>query len=231
MADLIEEVSLPSRGLVYATEVKWNNQLRAPRLADKGIGDLTKKNKLQAGILDKTLMEPLGISAYDLHTADFLYLNVRQRLLSKGNKPYKVKVKCSRCGFEHVIDINLAELEVKQLKEKPDYTFKTLDEKVIEYKYLTPRAFDDARDAADQYKEDFPDADQDVYLQELLRRIIVTIDGVKPTHSQMTGLINNLYISDVDDLLAKVMNVEFGVVLDRSMKCTCGKKIEYTIPV
>lgn len=230
--DLIEEVVLPSKGLVYDKEIKWSNRLRAPRLCDKGIGDLTKRNKLQASILDKTLLEPLGMSAYDLHTADFLYLNFVQRQIAKAGAPYKIKIKCQKCGEEQLVDFNLDNVKVNYLSEKPEYKYTTLDGSEIEYTYLTPRKIDEAKEAADLYKEEFPGADQDIQLQELLRSIILKVDGVKPTHSQMTDFINNLYVEDSDRLLEKIMNIDFGLDLNQTAKCSkCGKTINFILPV
>lgn len=230
--DIIEEISLPSCGLVYDNEIKWNNRLRAPRLCDKGIGDMTRRNKLQAGILDKTLLEPLGISAYDLHTADFLYLNLMQRQMSKGNKPYKIKIKCSKCGYENVFDFDLATLSIDRLKEKPVYEYTGLDEKVYTLNFITPRILDDAREQADLFKERYPDNDQDVYTQELLRLLIKEVDGRDYTYSQMTGIINNLYLEDVNGIIVEASKADFGVNLRQETTCqSCGKIIPYNLPV
>ena len=230
--DLIEEVVLPSKGLVYSQEIKWKNRLRAPRLCDRGIGDLTKKNKLQASILDKTLLEPLGMSAYDLHTADFLYLNFMQRQIAKAGQPYKIKLKCSHCNSEQIVDFDLKNLKITYLSEPPKYTYTTLSGEEIEYTYLTPRKIDEAQEAAEQYKEEFPEAEQDVGLQELLRSVILKVDGIKPTHSQLTEFIKNLYIEDSDRLLEQLMNINFGLDLNQSVKCPkCGKTIKFILPV
>ena len=230
--DLIEEVVLPSKGLVYNKEIKWSNRLRAPRLCDKGIGDMTKVNKLQASILDKTLLEPLGMSAYDLHTADFLYLNFMQRQIAKAGKPYKIKIACPHCGNSIDVEVNLDDLKINYLTEKPVYEYKTLEDEVIEYTYLTPRRLDEAKEKAELYREEYPEDDQDIELRELLRSVILTIDGIKPTHSQLTDFIDNMYVEDVNNFIAKIMDVNFGLDLNQTTKCTkCGKTIKYILPV
>lgn len=232
--DLIEEFTLPSKGLVYDKEIKWQNRIRAPRLKDKGIGDLTKKNKLQAGILDKTILEPLGISAYDLHTADFLYLNFKQRHLSSASKPYKVRVKCPFCQTQQDLDVDLGNIKINYLQEKPSYEFTTMDGETLKYTYLTPRKIDEAQEAADLFKEEYPETDQDVQLQELLRAVIVSIDGVKPTHSQMIDFISNMYIEDSEKFLTELTTVNFGLDLNQSAKCSnpnCNRPFNYILPV
>ena len=231
--DLIEEVVLPSKGLVYNKEIKWSNRLRAPRLCDKGIGDLTKVNKLQASILDKTLLEPLGMSAYDLHTADFLYLNFMQRQIAKAGKPYKIRIKCQHCGAEQEIDFDLNNLKINYLSKKPKYEFKTLDGELIEYTFLTPRKIDEAKEKAELYREEYPgDDEMDIELLELLRSVIVKVDGEKPTYSQMTDFIKGMYIDDSNEFLAQLMSVDFGLDLNQTAKCSkCGKTIKFILPV
>lgn len=231
--DIITEFELPSRGLVYGKEVKWKNRIRAPRLSDKGIGDTTKLNLLQATVLDKTILEPLGISAYDLHSADFLYLNLVQRLLSKGKKPYKIHSICPKCKTENSIDFDLTQLNPVVLKEKPKYEYTTLDDNVIEFTYLTARAFDEIRENVLEFKETYPETDTDVNTQEILRKIIVRVDGNRPTYSQMTEFIQSLQISDIDELLTQVFHPNFGLDLTKNKhKCSkCGKVFEYDLPV
>ena len=232
--DIIEEVQLPSKGLVYDKEIAWKNRLRAPRLCDKGLGDMTRKNQLQANILDKTLVESLGISAYDLHYADFIYLNFKQRQLTMGNKPFKIQVKCSnpKCQVLHKLDIDLSEIDIKFLEEKPEYLYTTLDGDEIEYTFATPRIFDDAKVNSEEFKETYPETEVDTQFQELLRLLIKRVNGGKKTYSQMTAFISNLYMSDIMEILNNATNVDFGLNLDKSIKCpNCGKRIDFTIPV
>lgn len=235
MADIISEFILPSNGKLYSEEVQWKNQIRAPRLKDRGLGDSTRKLKLQASILDKTIIQPLGMSAYDLHTADFLYLNMRQRQLSKGDAPYKVAVVCNRCGKRHELNIKFNELEVKQLAGPLDLTYKTLEEVEIELTYLTPRMLDDCIDNARSYNEEYPECGmsfEDLKTQELLRFVIKKVNGKRLTYAEMTDFIGNLLTEDVTGIFNKLDSFDFGVQLVRKFTCDeCGKTVRYTVPV
>lgn len=233
MADIITEISLPSKGLVYGKEVQWQNQLRAPRLKDRGLADTTRRFKLQANILDNTLVQPLGISAYDLHTVDFTYLNMRQRQLSKGAAPYKILVKCSNCGKLHKVDVDLANLEIKTLKEKPNYMFEASSGDVIEYTFITPRILDDSIVNALAFREEYPDCDLDdgtLKTQEFLRLIIKTINGKKLTYAQLTNYISEMYIDDIENILKKSESADWGIQFRQELKCDCGKTIIYDVP-
>lgn len=235
MPDIIVSVSLPSKGKIYDKEIQWQNQLRAPRLRDRGLGDTTRRLKLQAGILDKTLVQPLGISAYDLHTADFVYLNLMQRQLSKGNAPYKVAVTCKKCGHVHNLDIDLSTLEIKPLEEVKPLVYTTIDEHELGLTFITPRMLDECIDKANDFKEEYKDTDmafEDLKTQELLRFVIKTVDGARLSYPRMTDFISNMYSDDVDGVFSLLNDFDFGVQFQQTMTCEgCGKRIVYTLPI
>lgn len=234
MADIITEVNLPSRGLIYTQEVKWQNQLKAPRLKDRGLADSTRKLKLQANILDNTLVESLGISAYDLHTADFIYLNMRQRQLSKGAAPYRVVVRCRKCGKMHKVDVDLDKLEIKTLKEKPSYEFTTITEDKITYTFITPRILDDAVVNAMTFREQYPEVEMDeetLRTQEFLRLVIKEVNGKRKSYAQMTDYISSMYMVDVDALVLLANSTDFGVDFLQTLQCECGNRVEYEVPI
>ncbi|MCM1323011.1 MAG: hypothetical protein NC218_02395 [Acetobacter sp.] len=236
MADIITEVILPSNGKLYGDNVQWKNQLRAPRLKDRGLGDSTRKLKLQASILDKTFVQPLGMSAYDLHTADFLYLNMKQRQLSKGNSPYKVAVVCNACGKRHDIDIKFEDLEIKPLLEVPDLSYKMVGEEdmTLELTYMTPRMVDESVEKAREFLEEYSETDlteDDLKTQELLRMLIKRVNGKILSVPQMTDFIQNMLIQDVDGIMNTVNDFDFGVQLIREFNCDkCGKKVKFLVP-
>ena len=234
MTDIITEVTLPSKGLIYSKEIEWQNQLKAPRLRDRGLADSTRKLKLQANILDNTLVKPLGISAYDLHTADFTYLNMRQRQLSKGAAPYRVLVKCKKCGKLHKVEVDLSALKVNLLKDKPKYTMETISGDIINFTFVTPRILDDSVVNALLFREEYTEVEMDeesLKTQEFLRLIIKDVNGQKLSYARMTDYIGSMYISDIDELLKKARETDFGIDFLQSFPCDCGNTVVYEVPV
>lgn len=237
MPDIVTEVTLPSNGKLYSPEVAWRNQLRAPRLRDSGFGDTTRKLKLQASILDKTLIQPLGMSTYDLHTADFVYLNYVQRKLSKGGQPYVVSVKCPNCGRVFNVSVPLEDLEVKPLEEVPDLEYTTLDGQKLKLMYITPRMLDESIEKAADFANTYKDTDLDegtLRTQELMRFIIRRVDGNMLTEAQMTQFIQNLYQEDITNIFDVVNDFDFGLQTVRTVQCEnrrCKKDILYRVPV
>ena len=233
MADIITEVSLPSKGLIYNKEMTWQNQLKAPRLRDRGLADTTRKFKLQSNILDNTLVQPLGISAYDLHTADFIYLNMRQRQLSKGSAPYRILVKCKNCSKLHKVEVDLSDLPVVVLENKPKLEYETRSGEIVHYTFVTPRVIDNADINAKLFREEYPDIELDeeaLKTQEFLRLIIQDIDGKKLTKAMMTDFIQSMYIEDTDELFNIATQANFGVQFRKELECDCGKTVVFDIP-
>lgn len=234
MSDITVSVALPSQGKLYGKEIQWQNELRAPRLRDRGLGSSTKKLKLQSSILDKTLLQPLGISTYDLHTADFVYLNLMQRQLSKGYAPYKINLKCPHCKKTFVLDFQLETLPVKPLTAAPEYKYTTRDGHELELTFVTPRMLDECVDKATDFMTEYPDTDlafEDLKTRELLRFIIKTVDGERLTYARMTQFLDDLYSDDADDILQTVNTFDFGVQFKQETICdNCGKKIVYLVP-
>lgn len=235
MPDISVEVRLPSGGKLYGKTIQWENKLRAPRLRDKGLGDTTRKNKLQATILDNTLVQPLGMSTYDLHTADFLYLNLKQRQLSKGNTPYKVGLTCPDCKKKIDVSVPLDELEVRYLTEVTPLEYKTLDDHELELTYITPRMLDECTDKARAFQDEYTDTElsfEDLRTQELLRFVIKKVDGKRLTDPQMTDFIQNMFTTDIDGVFDLLNDFDFGIQFIREEECPkCHKKIKYIVPV
>lgn len=231
-ASITKEFKLPSCGILYGKAIKWENILRAPRLCDRGFGEIVRKNKLQASILDKTIVEPLGMSTYDLHPADFIYLNFIQRQLLKGDAPYKVEVICKSCGKKHSLDISIDSIEIKPLTAYTEPVLTLQDGTEVTVTYTTPRILDSVQSAVEDFKEAYPEADTDVETQELLRKIIVKVNGEKMTYAQMTSFIQNLLITSVEEILEASITYDWGVQLLRKHKCdACGRNIMFNLPV
>lgn len=234
MPDFVVEFTLPSNGFIYNKDVVYKNQLRAPRLRDRGFGDTSRKLKLQASILDKTIVQPLNMSAYDLHTADFVYLNWLSRRLSKGEAAYKVSLQCPKCKVQHEISVDMSSIEVKKLNEPLDLKYTTIEGHELSLTYVTPRILDDCIENAIDFKNQYKDTELSLdalKTQELLRLLIKTVDTKVLTYPQQTDFIMNLLDKDIELIMMVVNSFDFGLQLEKEFTCPeCGKKIRYSIP-
>lgn len=233
MPDLKEEFNLPSEGKeeVYGKEITSEYTIRAPRLSEKGIGDLTRKNKLQAEVLYKCLDPKPEIHPYDWHTGDYTAANLKQRIAARG-KMMPLIVRCSNpnCKREERIEVDLDQVKITKPKLPFDLTYETSQGEKVELRFFTPHILDDIRINTEKYKKDYPEADHNISLQETVRAIVVSIDGEKKPYSAMTNWIMNCYEVDLINMIDKATSNNFGPVLVQSFTCPeCGKETLYSI--
>lgn len=227
--DLIEEFNLPSEGKIYQKEIPATYSIRAPRLSDRAIGNTSSKNKIQSEVLLRCLDPKPEVIPYDWHTSDYTMANLAQRKAARGSM-MPLRVICRNCKTVQDIEVNLDEVKITKPKLPFDLTYKTASGEVVELKFFTPRILDQIKYNVKKYKEDFPEADQDVSLQETVRAIVVSIDGEILPYSQMTNWLMNCYEVDLNGMVEKALATNFGPVLIRKEICkNCGNLITYSI--
>lgn len=229
--DLKEPFTLPSEGKIYKVKMNPEFTIRAPRLCDKGIGDLRLKNRVQADVLKKILDPTPEVDPYDWHTSDFTAANLAERLVSLGNL-MEIMVTCRVCGHSQKVVVDLSKVKSTKPKLPLDLTYNAKNGDTIELRYFTPRILDSIRNNIEAFKDEYPDATQDVELQETVRALIVSINGDKPTYSQLTNYILNSYEVDLFGIIDKAISTNFGPVLTQKMKCgnrKCQATITYSI--
>lgn len=227
--DLKEEFKLPSGGEIYKTKIESQYTIRAPRLSDKGIGDISRKNKIQAGVLEKCLEPKPALSPYDWHTSDFTAANLAQRMAAKG-KDMELLLNCQHCGNSQKVTIDLSTIKITKPKLPFNLEYELSSGQKLELRFFTPHILDDIRANIETFKEDFPEATQDLGLQETCRALIVSVDGEKLTYSQMTTFLLDCYEVDLVGIIDKVTATNFGPVLIQKRKCKkCGVDIVFSV--
>ena len=227
--DLKEPFSLPSGGKIYSQNLTPDYVIRAPRLCDKGIGNLSKKNKIQSETLRKCLEPEPEINPYDWHTSDYTAANLAQRIAARGSK-MKLILECQNCKHRFETEIDLSKVKINKPKLPFDLTYELTSGEKLELRYFTPRILDSIKDNTAKFKEDYPEADQDISLQETIRALIVNVDGEKLTYSQMTSFILNCYEVDLIKIIDKVLATNFGPDLIQQTVCeNCGHVIKFSI--
>lgn len=226
--DLKESFTLPSGGKIYSKEITAEYTIRAPKLKDKGIGDLRSKNKIQSECLRKCLDPVPEIDPYDWHTSDYTAANLAQRMAAKG-KIMPLLIKCP-CGHSEEIEIDLSKIKINKPKLPFDLEFETSTGDKLQLRFFTPRILDSIKTNSEKFKEEFPEATQDLGLQETCRALIVSVNGQKLPYSQMTNYLLDSYEVDLEGLISKVFSTNFGPVLTQTRECSkCGKTLTFSI--
>lgn len=226
--DLKEPFSLPSGGKIYQKEITSDYTLRAPKLRDKGIGDLRSRNKIQSECLKKCLEPTPEIDPYDWHTSDYTAANLAQRMVAKG-KIMPLLIRCT-CGHSEEIEVDLSKVKVTKPKLPFDLEYETSTGDKLQLRFFTPRILDSIKTNTNSFKEEFPEAKHDISLQETCRALILSVNGQKLTYSQMTNYLLDSYEVDLTGLIDKVFSTNFGPVLIQTRECSkCKKTITFSI--
>ena len=114
-ARILENLMLPSKGLIYEEEVNPNIQLSSMKTKHEmlRLSATDENHKVMAKIVDDCIMSDMGISSYDLCLGDFQYLLYKLRVVTFGPE-YEMQVRCPYCSFENTLSINIDELEIHE---------------------------------------------------------------------------------------------------------------------
>jgi len=180
-----EIVDLPSKGYFYPSDNPLSSgQVEIKYMTAKEEDILTSTNLIKKGIVLDKLLQSLIVSKIDfgsLLVGDKNALMVAARILGYG-KDYKVEVNCPACNAKNEDNIDLTQLEHKELdwssyeKGKNEFEF-TLpaSNRLIKYKLLNSND-DRAIDAEIKSLKKF-NKDVDSEITTRLKHVITSIDG------------------------------------------------------
>lgn len=221
-----EYFTLPSRGKVYDTMVVPEVQLKSMTTRHEMMR-LSPSNDVYRNfcdIIDDCIVNPIGISAYDLCLGDYQFLMYKLRTITYGST-VPVEVTCPHCHTRHEIIYNLDELEVLPFDEEVNkYKTFTLPNchKEISLKLLTPRVLDNTtRKVIEMNNKISSNVDQT--LLYTIMNAIDTVDGKKPDIIDFPTWVSNLSMLDTNTILAYMNEFNAAIGLDASKEVVCEK--------
>ena len=98
-ARIVENVVLPSKGLIYEEDVSPEIELSSMKTKHEmlRLSATEESQKVMAEIIDDCIVGDLGISSYDLCLGDFQYLLYKLRVVTFG-PDYEMTAKCPFCN-------------------------------------------------------------------------------------------------------------------------------------
>jgi hypothetical protein len=223
-----ECAELPSKGLIYGSQVPSQVELRSMTARDemKRLAPSNSQFKVLADIIEGCMIEKFPIHVYDLALGDYEYLLHRLRIATYGDE-YRMSLRCPYCG--EYIDA-VAHLEQLQLKEFDYEAFKeastiTLPRSgcVITLNYQTPRILDSTDIKVKDMKRRFKDAEVDFNLMVMLSNSIDTVDGIHLDEVKLESFVNKLPALDMTKILNAIECLNGMVGLDNSIIVDCNK--------
>lgn len=229
-----EEYILPSRGKVYLKKVnpiiKLGSMVTEHEMKRLAPSERPFKNLCE--IIDDCLLEPIGISAYDLCMADYMYVLQKLRVVTYG-KEYKVLSRCPYCSSESEINIDLDKLEVtpfdaNNFAELSEFTLPKT-EKRIKIIMQTPRISDEITVRSKEMRRKTKGLAGDSAFLYTLQMIIENVDGDRLDAIQSEDFIRQLPMMDTNYIVQHENKLveSFGVKNEVNCVCSfCG--LDYT---
>lgn len=223
-----ETYTLPSLGKIYDVEVNPNVTIKSmtTEQEQKRLAITDYPYKMLCEIIDDCIVDPIGISSYDMCIGDYQFVLYKLRTVTYGSE-YNIDAKCPYCGYTRKETVNLDELSTMKYSEEFDKyrTFKlpkTEDE--ITLNIQTPRMLDNVVNMTREYKAKFPDA-SDPTLTFTIKSLIQKVNDKKPDPMKIDQWIKNLPMADVNTIItyAEKMNSLIGVDTQLILHCDlCG---------
>lgn len=225
---IVNEFTLPSKGLVYNRQINPQVKLRSMTTAEemKRLNHSDRAYKLMAEVINDCIVEDIGIHVYDMCIPDYQFLLHKLRIVTYG-PDYKSNSRCPYCTTDNEHILNL-ETDLKLIpfdKEMYDkYSEITLPQSntTIKLRMQSPRILDEINVKAKEIRKNSPGFIGDPAFLVTLQNLIETVNGKHYEDFQLDPFIRNLPMRDTNYILkaAQKLNTSFGI--DSTLNPTCS---------
>ena len=226
-----EVVDLPSKGKFYPTgHPLASGQVELKYLTAKEEDILTSTNLIQKGVVLDKLMDSIiltkGVTHEDLLLGDLNAVMVASRILGYG-KDYPLTVTCPKCNTTTEHNVDLSQLETKEVPEN-DLTVKLpVSGKTIKVRLLTRKIEKDIQKELDSLKKIGTSVEPEATTR--LRYLIAEVDGSTDT-KVIRETVENMLVRDTKALREFYRSVTPDVKFEAPFVCsTCNE--ETTLPI
>jgi hypothetical protein len=192
-----EVIDLPSGGKFYPEgHPLKSGQIELKYMTAKEEDILTSQNLIQKGIVLDKLIDSLivtnGVTHEDFLLGDLNAVMVASRILGYG-KDYPVTVTCPKCDTTTEHEVDLSQLETKELSNDDLIFTLPVSKKTLKVKLLTRKIEKDIQKELDSLKKLKLNVEQEATTR--LRHIIVEVDG-SADQKLIRETVDNMLVSD-----------------------------------
>lgn len=235
-AIITDEVSLPSKGLLYGGRIPDTLTMRPMTVNELKIlyGSASTMVALNS-ILKEVITNVKDFNVDELLLDDKYYLAYQLRIMTFGEM-YDADVRCPHCGKEDHVQFNLSELKVNELPD--DYVDphsigklpKSGD--VIETKLLRVGDFSKIIKRSTEIRKQFPDFEGEPTYHLSLAAQVATVNGEKKASRDMEQYILDMHAVDAMFLQKKLNELEFGLDVAVTHECkSCGEEMNLQLAI
>jgi transcription elongation factor Elf1 len=216
-----EIVDLPSKGKFYPSGHPLSSgQVELKYLTAKEEDILTSTNLIQKGVVLDKLMDSIiltkGVTHEDLLLGDLNAVMVASRILGYG-KDYPLTVTCPKCNTTTEHNVDLSQLETKEVPEN-DLTVKLpVSGKTIKVRLLTRRIEKDIQKELDSLKKIGSSVEPEATTR--LRYLIAEVDGVTDQKT-IRETVENMLVRDTKALREFYRSVTPDVKFESQFMCS-----------
>lgn len=224
---IAEEYTLPSNGLIYDQPVESTVKLRSMTIQEEmrrqSGGTATHASLCE--IIDRCIVNNIGISVYDMAFPDYEFLLHKLRVVSYG-QAYKMVVGCPHCGKKQIYVANLDDLKVVTVN--PEEYRKLLEVKlprsgeVVKLKIPTPRLEDKIQNKLREFNKNNMDYQGDMTPIFTIETLIDTVDGVKMSFVELEKLVKTMQIADYNTIIKTIEKINGAFGLDKKIEIQCN---------
>ena len=226
---IAETYELPSKGLIYNKQVNPVIKLKSMTTQHElqRLNHSDRPMKVMADIIDDCMVEPCGISAYDMCIADYQYLLHKLRVVTY-DKEYKVLSTCPVCGTQNNLTVNLDEIPCTPFTEeyRKYLSFELPRSKdMITLNLITPRIIDNIQIKTKEMKKQRQGFNGDVEFLITLMCYIATVNGEEKADYALEDYLMKLPLADSNYIynMANEFVKSFGLKGDVDFECDfCG---------
>ena len=208
---IVENVTLPSKGLIYEEEVNPNIELSSMKTKHEmlRLSATEESQKIMAQIIDDCIVSDIGISSYDLCLGDFQFLLYKLRTVTFGPE-YEMQCRCPVCGFDNVVTLNLDELPVHEytdnLAELLEFNLPVSGNK-IKLTMQTPRMLDRINARVREYTKKRKSNSENSTILHTIIACIEEIDGEKSDPIRLEPWVRELPLADTNAIINRIDDI------------------------
>lgn len=231
-----ESFTLPSKGKIYGKDINPNFRMRSMTTEDemKRLSPSENAYEILSQVIDSCVLDPIGVSAYDMHLGDYQYLLHRLRVVTYGPE-YRVQTICPECRNIDKYTIDLDSLDVQEYDEEIYKKYSSIYlpgcKKTVELKFQTPRILDQIAVKKKEAKRRNPDLNVNLDTLYNVQSMIKTVDGQYYDPIKLEQMVRKMSMGDTARILqaGAKLNTKIGLKAIVPTFCTvCG--VDYNAP-
>ncbi len=238
----VEDVPLPSRGLVYSPDSPLHNkstvQIRAMVTKDEDIltnRSLIKKGTVITHLIQSCLMDK-SVNVSDMIAGDRNALMIAIRITGYGSE-YPVKLTCPKCEHEYDHTFDLASLPINMLEVEPAQpgrnVFKfelPVSKKIVHFKFIDGRDEEEIMATNENMKKAGAPAGQNLVTTRLQHAIVAI--GDVTDRNKLGQYIRHMPARDSAALRKFMDKSEPGIEMKQDAECpSCQHSAEVNVPL